>query len=173
MKPKVHCDVHKSKTSVPILNHINAVRIFQAHLLINNFIISHIFTPLSSKWFLSLSFRRKIFYAILSSPTLPYQSEGHALMAWTLRPWVRIPLKAWMFFLAIHHHSLVILSSTLYSLATKKHRKINYRTIQIPFCTEYLILLGTLIRNWIWVLCMALSDVVSKINLYNFMKTTD
>jgi hypothetical protein len=57
---------------------------------------------------------------------LPLDARSEALIAWTLRPWVRIPLDAWMFVLVCSSPPLVTLSLTLYSLVTEKSPKINY-----------------------------------------------
>jgi hypothetical protein len=51
------------------------------------------------------------------------QSEAYALITWVLRPWVRIPLKAWMILSILHHHHHhlpVTLSSVLFSVFTEK-----------------------------------------------------
>jgi hypothetical protein len=47
-------------------------------------------------------------------------SEAEALIAWTLRPWVHILLKAWMFILVYPSSFTCHPKSMLYSLVTKK-----------------------------------------------------
>jgi hypothetical protein len=63
-------------------------------------------------------------------------------LAWTLRPWVRIPLRHECLSSSIyHHHSPVTLSSTLYSLVTEK-------ASQNKLATS---INSTDNDNWIWI----------------------
>jgi hypothetical protein len=54
-------------------------------------------------------------------------SEAWALIALTLRPWVRIQRRNECLSSSVHH-LLVTLSPTLHSVVTKRRSKINYQT---------------------------------------------